>query len=123
MGQIKRIHEMLVNKEISCVDLTKKYLEAIVKDFIEKNILPLDERLEMRGIGLIWGIEFENIPVKGLADKVIERCFENGLIIEGAGRKNSVVKLMPPLVIEEETLLQGLEIIKKSVTEELKRLK
>ncbi len=97
--------------------------EAIVKDFIEKNILPLDERLEMRGIGLIWGIEFENIPVKGLADKVIERCFENGLIIEGAGRKNSVVKLMPPLVIEEETLLQGLEIIKKSVTEELKRLK
>lgn len=94
----------------------------IVKDFIEKNILPLDSRLELRGLGLIWGIEFENIPVKGLADRVIEKCFENGLIIEGAGRKNSVVKLMPPLVIEEETLIKGMEIIKKSVIEELGKL-
>ncbi len=75
----------------------------IVKEFITKEILPLDERLELRGMGLIWGIEFEKISA-GLADKVIEKCFENGLIIEGAGRKNSVVKLMPPLVIEDETL-------------------
>ena len=72
-------------------------------------------------MGLIWGIEFEKISA-GLADKVIEKCFENGLIIEGAGRKNSVVKLMPPLVIEDETLIKGMEIIKKSVIEELGKL-
>ena len=94
----------------------------IVKEFITKEILPLDSRLELRGMGLIWGIEFENIPVVGLADKVIEKCFENGLIIEGAGRKNSVVKLMPPLVIDEETLVEGMKIIKKSVIEELGKL-
>ena len=93
----------------------------IVKEFITKEILPLDERLELRGMGLIWGIEFEKISA-GLADKVIEKCFENGLIIEGAGRKNSVVKLMPPLVIEDETLIKGMEIIKKSVIEELGKL-
>ena len=93
----------------------------IVKEFITKEILPLDERLELRGMGLIWGIEFEKISA-GLADKVIEKCFENGLIIEGAGRKNSVVKLMPPLVIEDETLIKGMEIIKKSVIEELAKL-
>ena len=88
----------------------------IVKEFITKEILPLDERLELRGMGLIWGIEFEKISA-GLADKVIEKCFENGLIIEGAGRKNSVVKLMPPLVVEDETLIKGMEIIKKSMKE------
>ena len=88
----------------------------IVKEFITKEILPLDERLELRGMGLIWGIEFEKISA-GLADKVIEKCFENGLIIEGAGRKNSVVKLMPPLVVEDETLIKGMEIIKKSIKE------
>ena len=93
----------------------------IVKEFITKEILPLDERLELRGMGLIWGIEFEKISA-GLADKVIEKCFENGLIIEGAGRKNSVVKLMPPLVVEDETLIKGMEIIKKSVIEELAKL-
>ena len=64
---------------------------------------------------MIWGIEFENIPVKGFADRVIEKCFEYGLIIEGAGRKNSVVKLMPPLVISEEELIEGMKIIKRSV--------
>lgn len=94
-----------------------KEKSKVVREFIEKEILPLDSRLELRGIGLIWGIEFENIPVPGLADRVIEKCFENGLIIEGAGRKNSVVKLMPPLVISEEELRQGMEIIKKSVNE------
>ena len=93
----------------------------IVKEFITKEILPLDSRLVLRGMGLIWGIEFEKISA-GLADKVIEKCFENGLIIEGAGRKNSVVKLMPPLVIEDETLIKGMEIIKKSVIEELAKL-
>ena len=93
----------------------------IVKEFITKEILPLDSRLELRGMGLIWGIEFEKISA-GLADKVIEKCFENGLIIEGAGRKNSVVKLMPPLVVEDETLIKGMEIIKKSVIEELGKL-
>ncbi len=91
----------------------------IIKEFIEKEILPIDSRLELRGIGMIWGIEFENIPVKGLADRVIEKCFEYGLIIEGAGRKNSVVKLMPPLVISEEELVEGMKIIKKSVEENL----
>ena len=105
------------------VDEQSKSKGEIVKKFIEEKILPLDSRLEMRGIGLIWGIEFENIPVKGLADMVIEKCFENGLIIEGAGRKNSVVKIMPPLVIGEDELREGLAIIEKSVKEELEKIK
>ena len=50
------------------------------------------------------------------------KCFENGLIIEGAGRKNSVVKLMPPLVITEEELVEGMKIIKDSVKSVLAEL-
>ena len=93
-----------------------------IRSFIESEILPLDPRLEMRGLGMIWGIEFENIPVKGFADRVIERCFAGGLIIEGAGRKNSVVKLMPPLVISREDLMEGLAVIRDSVKAELAAL-
>ena len=95
---------------------------VVIKDYLEKEVISQDSRLQLRGIGMIWGIEFENIPVVGLADKVIERCFEHGLIIEGAGRKNSVVKLMPPLVISEEELLAGMQIIKQSVQEILATL-
>ena len=94
----------------------------IIKNYIEKEILPLDNRLMLRGIGFIWGIEFENIPVVGLGDIIIDSCFENGLIIEGAGRKNSVVKIMPPIVIEEEMLLKGLEILKETIKAKLKEI-
>ncbi len=91
----------------------------IVKNFIEKEILPLDSRLKYRGIGLIWGIEFENFNVDGLGSKIIDKCFEKNLIIEGAGRKNSVVKIMPPLVIEDELLLKGLNILKDVIKENI----
>ena len=111
--------EFMLENDIE--DSVKKKGE-MVRNFIEKEILPLDERLELRGIGLIWGIDFEKFPVTGLADKVEMKCFEKGLIIEGAGRKNSVVKLMPPLVITEEELIDGLKIIRDSVKSVLAEL-
>ena len=96
--------------------------ESLVRSFLEKEILPLDSRLSVRGIGLIWGIEFEGIPVDGLADKVIERCFSKKLIIEGSGRNHSVVKLMPPLTVSEDELCAGLQIVRDSIREELAKL-
>lgn len=95
----------------------------IIKEYIEKEILPLDSRLQLRGIGMIWGIEFENIPVEGLSEKVTEKAFDRKLIVECAGRKNSVVKLMPPLVIEKELLLEGLARLKGAVEDCLTELK
>lgn len=95
----------------------------IIEEFLEKEILPLDSRLQMRGIGMIWGIEFENIPVDGLSERVTEKAFDRGLIVECAGRKNSVVKLMPPLVIEKEVLLEGLARLKCAVEDCLAELK
>ena len=91
----------------------------LVKDFVEKNILPLDSRLELRGIGLIWGIDFGKINAE-LSEKVIEKCFEKNLICECAGRAGAVVKIMPPLVIEDDLLLEGLSRVKKSIEEVLK---
>ncbi|MDP4119572.1 MAG: aspartate aminotransferase family protein [Bacillota bacterium] len=94
----------------------------IIKGFIEKEILPLDSRLALRGIGSIWGIDFDKIPVEDLAGKIMASCFEKNLIIEGAGRKNSVVKLMPPVVIDEVVLLRGLSALKEAVTDNLKNI-
>jgi len=90
----------------------------IVKSFVEKEILPLDSRLELRGIGLIWGIDFGKIDAN-LSEAVIEKCFEKNLICECAGRAGAVVKIMPPLVIEDELLLKGLEIVKTAIAEVL----
>lgn len=95
----------------------------IIKSYIEKEILPLDNRLKLRGIGTIWGIDFGGIPIDGLSEKTTEIAFDKKLIIECAGRKNCVVKIMPPLVIEKEALLEGLEKLKDSVSECLAEVK
>lgn len=87
---------------------------VVVNDYISQEILPLDSRLQYRGIGLIWGIDFIGIDAKKALDCCHE-CFNRGLVIELAGRHDSVLKIMPALTIEDDTLLEGLSIIKESV--------
>lgn len=93
----------------------------LVKAFVEKEIMPLDERIVLRGIGLIWGIDFDKLGGGEFAHRIADKCFEKGLIIERAGRGDSVLKILPPLTITEEELTRGLEIIKASVMEELEK--
>lgn len=90
---------------------------GIVADFIEKNILPLDEKLSYRGMGLIWGIDFDLMEDKDISHKIADKCFEKGLIIERAGRRDSVLKLLPPLTLTDEELMQGLNIILEATKE------
>lgn len=91
----------------------------LVEKFITEEILPLDSRLSCRGIGLMWGIECEKLGGDPFSDAVTIACFNRKLIIERAGRDNSVVKIMPALIIDDETLLQGLNIVKESFIEVL----
>ncbi len=95
----------------------------IIKSYFEKEILPIDNRLKLRGIGTIWGIDFSGIPIEGLSEKTAEKAFERNLIIECAGRNNCVLKIMPPLVIENDVLLEGLEKLKCAVEECLAEIK
>lgn len=91
----------------------------IVEEYMENEILPLDGRLKYRGLGLIWGIDFGDIDDAKFCAKVQKKCFENRLIIESAGRNNCVIKLMPTLVVDDESLLKGLDIIKNAIKDTL----
>lgn len=86
--------------------------QEIVKKFLDTEIKPISKDFEIRGIGLIWGIETHNGV---LAKKISTECFKAGLIVERAGRDNSVVKLMPALTIDDATLLKGLNILKDTI--------
>lgn len=95
-----------------------KEKEKIVEEFLNKEIKPLlKENMEIRGIGLTWGIEFNDGK---LSRKVLDKCFEKKMIIELAGSSDSVLKIMPSLVIEKDLLFKGLNIIKESIQEVLK---
>ena len=98
-------------------DVRKK--GAIVEKYIREEILPLDARLSCRGLGLMWGIDFTQIDAS-LAIKAVHEGFDRHLIMEVAGRKDAVLKLMPPLTIPEELLYEGLAIVKASVEAVLK---
>ncbi len=87
--------------------------ERYVNEFLKKKILPIDKRLTVRGIGLIWGIDVTDFKDNDLSNKIIRRCFESGLIIEKVGRDDQVIKIMPPLTIEHELLERGCEILGK----------
>jgi len=64
----------------------------------------------------MWGIDCSNID-SALASKLSDLCFTKNLICEVAGRNGSVLKIMPALVIEDELLLKGLNIVKEAFKE------
>ena len=66
----------------------------------------------VRGRGLIQGLGF---GVKGLAQQVARIAFERGLIIETSGARSEVVKLLPPLTIDEEDLKDGIARLNDSL--------
>lgn len=105
--------EMMVNGNLEA-EVQRK--SKIVDAFLRDEICPLDSRLSHRGIGLIWGLDFSAFA-DDMTKKLIAACFANGLIVERVGRDNNVLKLMPPLVIEDDVLLRGLDILKKSLIE------
>lgn len=61
-----------------------------------------------RGRGLIWGLPCADPET---ASAITRAAFENHLIVETAGPSSEVVKLLPPLTIEETQLKQGLDIL------------
>jgi len=93
------------------LDAVVKEKEQIIRGFLENEILTLDSRLTIRGIGMIWGIDFSAID-SSLAATISHMCFDQNLVIELAGRKDCVLKLLPPLTIPNEDLYKGLNIIK-----------
>lgn len=73
-------------------------------------------RGSLRGRGLILGLE---LPAEGLAEAVSRAAFRRGLIIETAGPRDNVLKLLPPLVIDDAGLEEGIRILEDALAEAL----
>jgi diaminobutyrate-2-oxoglutarate transaminase len=91
-----------------------KVKESFLKTFLTEEIASISEKIGIRGIGMIWGIDLRNFEGASFAKKVTSRCFELGLIVERVGRNDTVIKILPPLTIELSTLQKGCSIIKEA---------
>lgn len=96
-----------------------KYIE----NYINEKIISKIPEIELRGIGLIWGIDFSKVGNDNIVKYIIKECFDNGLIIEAAGRKDLVLKILPPLIINKDELKEGLDIINEASQKVYKKVK
>jgi len=84
-------------------------LESIVKETLTASGI-----VEIRGKGAMLGMELQN---KELTRKVVEDCLEQGIILGWTLHSNTLVRLAPPLIIEESLLRNTLKTINNSVDE------
>jgi diaminobutyrate-2-oxoglutarate transaminase len=92
-------------------ELIENHLTAIAGVHPEANA-------DVRGRGMVWGLTFDTGE---MADAVTTAAFKRGLLVETAGPDGEVVKVMPPLVIEPDLLVQGLALLSDAVDEALGR--
>lgn len=75
---------------------------------------------DVRGLGGMIGIEFvkdkqTKEPAPQLTSAIIQECAQHGLMVEGAGTYNNVIRFLAPLVMTDEQLQAGLDIFEKAI--------
>ena len=90
-------------------EIMEGWLEHIAQDYPQG-------MFSVRGRGMIQGLVTENPK---LAAGIAQRAFEQGLVIETSGSEDHVIKLLPPLTIDEVTLRHGLEILEHAAADVL----
>lgn len=74
---------------------------------------------ERRGRGLIQGLA---TTVPEAADAIAAAAFERGLLVETAGPSDEVVKLLPPLIVEDDAIETALGILDEATEAVIDRL-
>lgn len=91
-----------------------RYKEEVLKKRLEKIASKYpDYDIDIRGRGLVYGMEIKNDT--SIAGEISAKAFENGLVIETCGSSGQVVKFLPPLTIDEDTLNKGLDILEIAI--------
>lgn len=97
-----------------------QFIEKVAK----KRFLEMKEKYpiigDVRGLGGMLALELvkdrnTKEPAKEETSKVLQECYKNGLIVVGAGIFSNVVRTLMPLVITDEQLEEGLDILEKAI--------
>ena len=115
-----------VEASLATLDILKSehVLENVRKvgEKAKKRLLEMKEKYEIvgdvRGMGLFIGIEIvkdKRSKIRGEkeAKDVMDYCFRHGLLVIIAGR--NVIRVIPPLVVTEEEITEGLDILEEGI--------
>jgi 4-aminobutyrate aminotransferase / (S)-3-amino-2-methylpropionate transaminase / 5-aminovalerate transaminase len=75
---------------------------------------------DVRGRGAMVAMELvedreTKAPAKQAASRLIEECYRQGVVILKAGTFDNVIRLLPPLTIDDGLLAEGLEVVEKAL--------
>jgi len=96
-------------RELLCGDYGAKAQKI---ERISRKILTAGGIAEIRGRGAMLGMELQD---RDLTQKVVEDCLEKGIILGWTLHSDTLVRLAPPLIIEEKLLKETLNTINNSV--------
>jgi 4-aminobutyrate aminotransferase/(S)-3-amino-2-methylpropionate transaminase len=75
---------------------------------------------EVRGVGAMQAIEFVKDhdtwePDAETCQAVIQEALKNGVVLAGAGLHKNIIRLLIPLVITDEQLKEGLDVLDRAI--------
>lgn len=78
----------------------------------------LDARcdVQVRGKGMMLGVD---VGDGDTAKKIVAQCFESGVLVGACGTGGRVIKLIPPLTIDDDDLTKGMDIVIKATEQAL----
>ena len=89
---------------------SQKIGNMLLKNFVD--FVGINGLIDARGIGLMIGLEFDT---KMTRDVIVNRLFKKGLLVLPSGMKS--IRIMPPLIINEEEAAKGVSLISDTINE------
>ena len=95
-----------------------------IGDITMKRFQEMKDKYEIigdaRGVGAMLVLEFvedrkTKEPAKAKTKAIINECIQNGLVVLGAGVRDNCIRFLMPLVITDEQIAAGLDILEKAI--------
>ncbi len=98
----------------------------MVMKYFEKLKLRFSNIGDVRGLGAMIAMEFvkngdPRNPDAELCDRIIKNCANNGLVVISAGTHKNILRILSPLVITNDDLYKGLDILQNAIQNEIKK--
>jgi 4-aminobutyrate aminotransferase/(S)-3-amino-2-methylpropionate transaminase len=134
--QPKELGSTLGGSPLGCA-AALKVIEIIERDHLAERAAAIGRKIkerlahsagfvaEVRGLGAMIGMEIVKDkktlePDPEMARKIVQKCYERGVIILTSGAEGNVIRLLPPLVITDVQLDEALDVM-ESVLMEMSR--
>jgi 4-aminobutyrate aminotransferase/(S)-3-amino-2-methylpropionate transaminase len=114
LAAIKHMEELNLNERAT-------HIGTIMRQRMETMQAKLPQTIgDIRGLGAMLAMELvidgdKNKPASQLTDDLLKKCWERRLLILPAGLNRNIIRFLLPLIIEEDTLHQGFDILQEEL--------